>query len=101
MVIQMKTGEKGDRQYSRFLAIVGVMLVIAIFCASAGLVRARQERIQRQSGELKEAVARGPHVLVMRLKFDAGSRAVDLPASIHGYIETPVYAKIPGYLKQI
>jgi membrane fusion protein, multidrug efflux system len=101
MVIQMETGDKGDRQSSRFLAIVGVMLVIAIFCASAGLVRARQERIQRQSGELEEAVARGPHVLVMRLKFDAGSRTVDLPASVHGYIETPVYAKIPGYMKTI
>jgi RND family efflux transporter MFP subunit len=28
-------------------------------------------------------------------------RRIPLPASIHGYIETSIYAKIPGYLKQI
>jgi len=28
-------------------------------------------------------------------------RSIQLPASVHGYIETPVYAKVAGYMKSI
>jgi membrane fusion protein, multidrug efflux system len=38
---------------------------------------------------------------VTQLSGGAFSRTIDLPASVHGYVETPVYAKIPGYLKTI
>jgi membrane fusion protein, multidrug efflux system len=97
----MKTENSRDKKSFRFLTILSAIVVAFVFCASAGLVRARQERIQRQTGELEQAVALGPHVLVTQLKPDAGSRNIDLPASVHGYVETPVYAKIPGYMKSI
>jgi membrane fusion protein, multidrug efflux system len=84
----------------RFLIGLGAA-VILIFCASTTLVLARQQRIQRQIGELESTVARGPHVLVTQLALGALSQTIDLPASVHGYVETPVYAKIPGYMKTI
>ena len=31
----------------------------------------------------------------------AQSQSLDLPATTHGYIETSIYAKVPGYLKTI
>ena len=86
---------------SRFSLVVWSAAVIFIFIASAGLVLARQRRIQHQTGELEQAVARGPHVLVTQLAGGSASQTIDLPASVHGYIETPVYAKIPGYMKTI
>ena len=45
--------------------------------------------------------ALGPSVLVMRVQQQGHSRRVSFPATIHGYIETPIYAKTPGYLKAI
>jgi membrane fusion protein, multidrug efflux system len=97
----METDNKHDSKRRKFLLIAWSAAVILIFCVSAGLVLARQQRIRRQTGELEQVVARGPHVLVTQLKAAAASRTIDLPASIHGYVETPVYAKIPGYMKTI
>ena len=97
----MKKGESRSHRFSwRFLIAWAVVLVLA-FAASAGLVMARQVRLQRQTSDLQQAVARGPHVLVTQLSGGAVSRTTALPASVHGYIETPVYAKIPGYMKTI
>jgi RND family efflux transporter MFP subunit len=37
----------------------------------------------------------------MKLSDGSPSRTIDLPASVHGYIEAPVYAKVAGYMKTI
>jgi membrane fusion protein (multidrug efflux system) len=76
----------------------GVMIA---FATSAALVRAHTLRIQSQTAVLRRANALGPRVLVMRLQAPAKSCRVPIPASIHGYIETPIYAKTAGYLKAI
>ena len=89
-----------SKRYKTLLA-AWTAAVIVVLCTSVGIVLAHQQRIQRQTGELKQAAALGPRVLVAQLKGTAVAQTVDLPASIHGYIETPVYAKIPGYLKDI
>jgi membrane fusion protein, multidrug efflux system len=96
-----RAGEGQRDRTTRISLIVWSVAVICIFTASAGLVLARQQRIQRQTGEREQAAARGPHVLVTQLAGGAASHTIDLPASVHGYIETPVYAKIPGYIKTI
>jgi membrane fusion protein, multidrug efflux system len=84
----------------RFL-VVWMVVLLCVFGVSAGLVTARQIRIQSQTDELERSVARGPHVLVMQLSDSSPSRTITLPASVHGYIETPVYAKVAGYMKTI
>ncbi len=43
----------------------------------------------------------GQRVLVQQASPAPGSRLLDLPGEIHGFVETPVYAKIPGYLTTI
>jgi membrane fusion protein (multidrug efflux system) len=77
---------------------VAVMLVFAV---SVGLVWAHSLQIRSQQVSLQGINALGPSVLVMRVQQRGHSRSVSLPASIHGYIETPIYAKTPGYLKAI
>ena len=87
---------------SRFIAILGWCTGVTLaFATSAALVRAHTLRIQSQTAVLRRANALGPRVLVMRLQQPVSSHRVPIPASIHGYIETPVYAKTAGYLKAI
>jgi RND family efflux transporter MFP subunit len=96
-----KSSKPKPHKRSGLFLIVWSAAVVCIFTASAGFVLARQSRIQRQTGELEQLAARGPHVLVTQISGGPPSRTIDLPASVHGYVETPVYAKIPGYMKTI
>jgi membrane fusion protein (multidrug efflux system) len=75
--------------------------MIFTFAVSAGLLWAHTLRIQRQQTALIQTNALGPRVLVMRVQQAPHERRIPLPASIHGYVETSIYAKTPGYLKAI
>jgi membrane fusion protein, multidrug efflux system len=97
----METDKMLESKSRGVCLIVWSAAVILIFCASAGFVLARQQRIQQQTGEREQLAARGPRVLVTRLAAGASARTIDLPASVHGYTETPVYAKLSGYMKTI
>ena len=90
-----------QRKPGRLLVIALFAAVFVAFSVSGGFVLARQQLIARQTTQLTESVARGPHVLVTQLSGGGTSRTIELPATIHGYIETPVYAKVPGYMKTI
>jgi membrane fusion protein, multidrug efflux system len=83
--------------------LIGILFaaVIIAFIASGGFVLARQDLLQRQTTTLAQTVAMGPHVLVAQISGGSASRTIELPAAIHGYIETPVYAKVAGYMKSI
>jgi membrane fusion protein (multidrug efflux system) len=85
----------------RVLAIGLFAAVFVAFSVSGGFVLARQNLIRRQTTELVHTAALGPHVLVTQISGGSASRTMELPASIHGYIETPVYAKVAGYMKTI
>jgi membrane fusion protein, multidrug efflux system len=74
---------------------------LLVMIIAAGLVYARQKQLELQKNQLEASFQRGVPVLVQPVRASPSSRKLDLPATIHGYIETPVYAKIPGYLKSI
>ena len=94
--------EKSNQPRSaRSLRIALFVAVFVAFSVSGGFVLARQRLIARQTTQLTQTAARGPHVLVTNISGGSGSRTIELPATIHGYIETPVYAKVPGYMKTI
>lgn len=75
--------------------------VAAATILPAGLVLARHFQIVSQTAQLQQAAARGPRVLAVALKQSPDNQQLEVPATIHGYVETPVYAKVSGYLKQI
>ncbi|HWJ40834.1 MAG TPA: efflux RND transporter periplasmic adaptor subunit [Candidatus Limnocylindrales bacterium] len=92
---------RNQRKPGRLLMIALFAAVFVAFTVSGGFVLARQQLIQRQTTQLSQSAALGPHVLVTQISGGAASRSIELPATIHGYIETPVYAKVPGYMKTI
>jgi membrane fusion protein (multidrug efflux system) len=90
-----------QRRSARLLAIVLFAAVFLAISISGGFVFARQQLLQRQTTQLAQTAALGPHVLVTQVAGGGASRTIELPASVHGYIETPVYAKVAGYMKTI
>jgi membrane fusion protein, multidrug efflux system len=98
----MSSQENRDKPKSGRLLMFGLLAaVIVAFTVSGGFVLAKQQLIQRQTTQLSQTVALGPHVLVTQISGGGLSRTIELPATIHGYIETPVYAKVAGYMKTI
>lgn len=82
-------------------AILWIASVLIVSAASAAFVFARDSHTQNQREMLARKQARGPLVLVAPALGSAAAREIRIPATIHGYIETPVYAKVAGYLKTI
>jgi RND family efflux transporter MFP subunit len=64
-----------------------------------GVVVVRGEAIRSQTNELMQEASRGQPVLVTKPVRTPESREIQLPGEIHGYYETPIYAKIAGYVK--
>ena len=85
----------------RLFYIGWIAAIVVAFCAMGGLVLAREFWIRSQTEERTQELTKGPRVLVHEIARSMKSGDIKTPAEIHGYIETPVYAKIPGYLKQI
>jgi membrane fusion protein (multidrug efflux system) len=78
-----------------------IIAVVVLLVLTAGLVLARGVLLNRQSAQLDQQLAQGTRVLVTPVGHEDASRTVQIPATLRGYAETPVYAKIAGYLKSI
>ena len=89
-----------DRHHSWYLAgWLGAM--IAVVAGSSAVVMARTHSVSIERKRLNAVADAGPHVLVTHPQAAAAERRLTLPATIQGYVETPVFAKIAGYLKEI
>jgi membrane fusion protein, multidrug efflux system len=78
-----------------------IIAIIVALVATAGLVLARELWLGRQTSELAQQQAPGPHVLVADVLKAPTTSDLKLPATIQGFDQTDVYAKVPGYLKSI
>src|SRR5215469_1847264 len=78
-----------------------VVAIVVALIATAGLVLARELWIGRQTSALEQEQHAGPHVLVSSVQHMPATRQLKLPATIRGFDETDIYAKVPGYLKTI
>jgi RND family efflux transporter MFP subunit len=85
----------------KLFAIGLVAAAVLIVVLAAGLVLGHGMIVQRQTSDLAQEAEQGINVLVAKAYGLPSSRALDLPATIHGYIEAPMYAKVAGYLKTI
>lgn len=80
---------------------VGVVVVLVILGFTAKGVLGRQELLKQQGTDLEEQNQLGQRVLVEPVLHSAPTRTIELPGTIRGYVETPLYAKTAGYLKTI
>ncbi len=66
-----------------------------------GLLLARSSKLANQIQQLKQEEKQGRRVLVQPILHPPATRSIELPATLRGYTETPIYAKVAGYLKTI
>ncbi len=78
-----------------------IIAIIIALIATAGLVLARELWVSRQTSALVTENLAGPHVLVSDVLEPPTTSHLKLPATIRGYDETDIFAKIPGYLKTL
>ena len=89
------------RQPGRWFTASWIGGVLLVCVATAAVVLARDLHLRRQ-GELKQReAAEGRRVLVTHPAAAPPSRTLEVPATVRGFDESPVYAKIAGYLKRI
>jgi RND family efflux transporter MFP subunit len=89
------------RQPGRWFYVGWVLAVVAVLCILTALLLARNSKLSRQTLVLNQEAQLGQRVLVQPVLHPPAARALDLPATLRGFTETPIYAKIPGYLKVI
>src|SRR5579862_1730254 len=88
-------------QTGKMFVIGWLGAVVLAVGLTAGLVLARELWIGRQTSELEQQYEQGQRVLCTQVQRAPKSRQLKYPASIHGYVETPIYAKVAGYIKTI
>jgi len=86
----------GPGFYLKWIALPLVAIVVA-----GGIVLARDFSLHSQRSSLKEEAARGRVVLCKQLRGETAAQTITLPGEIHGFYETPIYAKISGYVKDM
>ncbi|HLW71747.1 MAG TPA: efflux RND transporter periplasmic adaptor subunit [Candidatus Binataceae bacterium] len=88
-------------QPGRFYLAGWIILIIVVLCATIGLILVHGSRLRGETADRANELALGPRVLVAQVGQAPQTRTLELPGTIHGFIETPVYAKVAGYLKSI
>src|SRR5215467_4823833 len=78
-----------------------VVALLSVLALIGGVMPVRTRRVAAERRDREQTVAAGPRVIVMPVRRPAGPRFIELPATIHGYVETAIYAKVAGYLKSI
>ena len=86
----------GPGFYVKWIALPLIATIVA-----GGIVLARDLSLRSQRGDLEKEAARGRTVLCTKLHGERAARTIILPGEIHGFYETPIYAKISGYVKQM
>jgi membrane fusion protein, multidrug efflux system len=76
--------------------IIAMLMALAL---TTGLVLGHDLIITHQTSQLAEHAQQGRNVLVAKVLVQESTRSIDLPATIHGYIEAAIYAKVAGYMK--
>jgi membrane fusion protein (multidrug efflux system) len=76
---------------------LGVVMLVVL--ALGGLVLATNFMNQRNTEVLQREEEQGTLALVIPVSRVPGSRNIELPGDVHGFYESPIYAKVPGYVK--
>jgi membrane fusion protein (multidrug efflux system) len=76
---------------------LGVVMLVVL--ALGGLVLATNFMNQRNTAALQQEQEQGALALVIPVSRVPGNRSIELPGDVHGFYESPIYAKVPGYVK--
>jgi RND family efflux transporter MFP subunit len=84
-----------------FFHVAWIGLAVVILIAAFAVVTVRGQAVRSQTDRLVQQAGQGQPVLVTSLVGRPETREISLPGEVHGYYETPIYAKIAGYVKSM
>jgi RND family efflux transporter MFP subunit len=88
------------RRPPKTLLLIGVLVLLA--GVGVLLLHLRNDhRVQHQARANEERADKGPRVFVTKVVAVPPHRDVSLPAEVRAFFTSTVYAKIPGYLKEM
>ncbi len=83
------------------LYLVSLLLLIAALFLVRRLRAGKQQNLAAQMHQIKNVVQAGPRVQAMTVGDTAAVRKVELLGETYPYLETTLYAKVSGYMKEI
>ena len=100
LIIRM-SGNPKSREASTvdvFFVVAWIGLAVVTLIAALAVVTVRGQAVRSQTDLLERQAKQGQPVLVTTLVGRPETREISLPGEVHGYYETPIYAKIAGYV---
>jgi membrane fusion protein, multidrug efflux system len=89
------------KRYSTTYIIAWTTAALTVVLIVGGLGLARERILKTQIAQLQTTLIQGPRVLIQPVAAPARSAKLQIPATVRGYVEAPVYAKVAGYLREI
>jgi RND family efflux transporter MFP subunit len=93
--------EKPSRFMTVGLYVFGFSALGVAILALVLLAGTRQRALAEEVLERKAELAKGPRVRVTQVALAPGVRTVSLPGEVHPWVDSNLYAKVAGYLKEI
>ncbi len=93
--------ESGEGRSGPLFFVAWIGLAVVTLIAAIAVVTVRGQAVRSQTDLLNQQADQGQPVLVTALVGRVETREISLPGEIHGYYETPIYAKIAGYVKKM
>jgi membrane fusion protein, multidrug efflux system len=85
----------------RLVQVFGIVLLVVAAGTVAFLYLRRRSLVREEIEARKRTVSLGPKVLVTKVEPGAGVRRLTLPGEARPFLSTTVYAKLPGYVREM
>src|SRR5271163_1061531 len=92
----LRTHKKSHAKFIGLLVVLGVVLIVGIVF---GVLR-RQTHDRALAASADEDSGRAPVVNVGRVRQSGAKSTIELPGDLVARVETPLYARVDGYLKR-
>src|SRR5579871_5203896 len=84
--------------HTKFITLIVVLAVLLILSIAYGVMR-RQTHDQALAASAEDESARAPVVNVGHVRQSGAKSTIELPGDLVARVETPMYARVDGYLK--
>jgi membrane fusion protein, multidrug efflux system len=92
---------KPTKKHLGWLYAVCAVLSIAAVAGALVLFLRHRSRVRHQTAELNKEVDKGPRLAVIKVQAGKSERTITLPADARALVQTTVYAKTSGYVREI
>jgi RND family efflux transporter MFP subunit len=92
------TGLAQKKSHGKFIALLAVLSVLLIAGVAAGVLK-RQTHDRALASSAEDDAGRAPVVNVGHVRQSGSKSTIELPGDLVARVETPMYARVDGYLK--